>query len=356
MGRLGNSKVKNKKSSCDLEDLYIGGECIRRGERKKIEVPVSRLYDFTELTIPIEVIRGKKEGPVLLVCAAVHGDEINGVEIIRRLLLHKAIKKINGTLIVIPIVNVFGFNNKSRYLPDRRDLNRSFPGASKGSLTAQLANFLVKEVLYKCTHCIDLHTGAVQRSNLPQIRGTLDSPEIEKLAKAFHVPVILNTSPMPGSLRAVSKKRGIQYLVFEGGEALRFDEKVIHSGLNGILSIMTELKMVEKAKVSLLQRKQKDSFIARSCKWARSPSSGIFKAKKGLGDKIIEGDLLGIISDPFGATRIELRSETAGIIIGASNLPLVSEGDAIFNIASFKNVHAVKKSVIGFEGLLDNEL
>ena len=135
---------------------------------------------------------------------------------------------------------------------------------------------------------------------------------------------------------------------------MRFDEKVIHSGLNGILSVMIELKMIDKSKVSLLKRKKKDSFIARSSRWARSPSSGIFRARKKLGDKIIEGDLLGIVSDPFGSVKIELRSDRAGIIIGASNIPLVSEGDAVFNIASFENVHAVKESVTGFEDLLDS--
>lgn len=351
MARL--DEPKTKKKSCKLDDFYIGGECVEAGERKKIEVPVSRLYDFTELTLPVEIIRGLKDGPTLFISAAIHGDEINGVEIIRRLLTHKAIKKINGTLIVIPIVNVFGFNNKSRYLPDRRDLNRSFPGVEKGSLTAQLANFFLKEIVSKCTHGIDLHTGALHRSNLPQIRATLDSPEIKKLAKAFNVPVILDSSPTKGSLREASKKLGVNYLVFEGGEALRFDEKIIHSGLNGVLSVMTELKMIDKQKVSLLKRNKKESFIASSSRWARSPSSGIFRAKKKLGDKVIEGDLLGIVSDPFGAAKIELRSNRAGIIIGASNIPLVSEGDAIFNIASFENIHEVKESVEGFEELLD---
>ncbi|HSG06703.1 MAG TPA: succinylglutamate desuccinylase/aspartoacylase family protein, partial [Nitrospiria bacterium] len=210
-----------------MDDFTLGGCTLKRGERKRVTLEIARLYDFTETGIPIEVIHGRRPGPVLFICGAIHGDEINGVEIIKRLLGHKSLKKIRGTLIAVPIVNVFGFNTKSRYLPDRRDLNRSFPGSKDGSLASQLAHTFMQEVVSKSTHGIDLHTGAVPRSNLPQVRAFLKDPETERLARAFRVPVIINSNFRDGSLREAARERGIPMLLYEGGEALRFNEPVI---------------------------------------------------------------------------------------------------------------------------------
>jgi len=187
------------------DSLEIAGSTIKRGEVKQLEIKVARLYDFTEMSIPVKVIRGKKPGPRLFVTAALHGDEINGVEIIKRLLQKKILKKIRGDLLVIPIVNIFGFNTQSRYLPDRRDLNRSFPGNPKGSQAARLANILFEEIVKKCTHGIDLHTGSNHRENFPQIRACVSDPRARKLVKAFEAPVILNSDLLDGSLRAVAK-------------------------------------------------------------------------------------------------------------------------------------------------------
>lgn len=225
-------------------EIVIGGTSIKPGERRRICLDVAKLYDFTDMNIPIEVVRGKEEGPVLFVSGAIHGDEINGVEIIRRLLVKKALKNIKGTLIAVPIVNVYGFNSNSRYLPDRRDLNRNFPGSPNGSLTAQLAYTFMSEIVDKCTHGIDLHTAAINRANLPQIRACLDDPETQRMAHAFQVPVLLHSTLRDGSLREATRERKIPTLLFEGGEALRFNEKVIKSGLRGVLSVMREIRML----------------------------------------------------------------------------------------------------------------
>jgi len=211
-------------------DFRIGGVSIKKGERRKIELAVSSLYDGTDLSIPVEVIRGKVDGPVLFISAAIHGDEINGTEIVSRILKNKSLKKLKGTLIAIPVVNIFGFNMLSRYLPDRRDLNRSFPGSTNGSLAARLANVFMKEIVKKSTHGIDLHTGAIHRTNLPQIRASMDDVETKRLAFEFGVPVILNSNFRDGSLREAACSKNIPVLLFEGGEALRFDEKIIQLG------------------------------------------------------------------------------------------------------------------------------
>ncbi|MEZ4751260.1 MAG: succinylglutamate desuccinylase/aspartoacylase family protein [Bdellovibrionota bacterium] len=218
-----------------MGDIRIGDTSIALGENKTANLFVARLYDYTDVSIPIRVIRGKEDGPILFVSAALHGDELNGVEIIKRLLRSPSLKKLNGTLIAVPIVNVFGFNNRSRYLPDRRDLNRSFPGRDDGSLASQIAYLFRTEVVEKCTHGLDLHTGAIHRTNLPQIRTNFQDKELVKLAKAFGAPVILDSSQPDGSLRAAATSGKVPVLCYEGGEALRFDELAIKAGLAGTI-------------------------------------------------------------------------------------------------------------------------
>ncbi len=323
------------------EGFSIGGQKIEPGERRLISLSVSKLYDFTEVNLPIEVIHGKKSGPVLFISSAIHGDEINGIEIIRRLLKHKPLNRLCGTLITIPVVNIFGFNNLSRYLPDRRDLNRSFPGSSKGSLAAQLAHLFTTEILEKCTHGIDLHTGALHRSNLPQIRGCVDDRDTSRLAFQFGVPVIINANSRDGSLRAEARKKNIPILLYEGGEALRYDEQVIRMGVNGIKSVMQTIGMLP----SKTQRKRKEAFISRKTVWVRAPGSGILTPDKHLGARVEAKETLGFIRDPFGKHEVPVPARDAGIIIGMAQLPLVNKGDALFHIATFVNTHKVKKTI-----------
>ncbi|MES2983764.1 MAG: succinylglutamate desuccinylase/aspartoacylase family protein [Pseudomonadota bacterium] len=312
--------------------LNIGGEEILLGERRQLALTVAKLYDFTDMKIPVEVVRGLTAGPTLFISAAIHGDEINGVDIVRRLLKHRALKSIHGTLIAIPIVNVFGFNDKSRYLPDRRDLNRSFPGAEHGSLASQIAYMFRTEIVSQSTHGIDLHTGAIHRRNLPQIRADLSRPANLMLAKAFGAPVILNASPRDGSLREMVDGQKIPMLLYEAGTALRFDKRAALMGVEGILNVMRAIGMLPEAKLVTPTPKP---FIAKSSQWVRAPISGIFVTRKKLGERVVKGDKLGFITNPFGDYEYAILSPTDGIIIGNSILPLANEGDGIYHIAVF---------------------
>ncbi len=279
---------------------------------------MGKLYTHTEAIMPVQVICGRQAGPVLFICAALHGDEINGVEIIRRLLRLPALRRMKGTLMAVPVVNLYGFINQSRYLPDRRDLNRSFPGSAKGSLAARTARLFMNEVVSKATHGIDLHTGAINRYNLPQIRANLDDPETLILAKAFATPVILNAPLREGSLRQTAFEKNTPILVYEAGEALRFDEVSIRGGVNGILSVMRALEMLPKSRKAGF----KEPLVARSSSWVRAPQSGIFRANVKEGERVTRDQtLLGIVADPFGESEEEIWSPLSGIVIGLLKLP-----------------------------------
>lgn len=328
--------------------LLIGGESFAPGDRKKTQLEVASLYDYTKLSIPIEVIRGKRPGPILFISAAIHGDEINGIEIVKRLSQKHSLRNIKGTLILVPIVNVFGFNSKSRYLPDRRDLNRCFPGSEKGSLGSRLASIFMKEIVNKCTHGIDLHTGAIHRTNLPQIRACLDDPETKELAISFGVPVIINSSLRDGSLREAARKKKVKTLLFEGGEALRFNETVIKAGVNGCLSVMRSIGMLS-SKASQHKSPQKKVYSANQSYWVRANHSGSFKLHKSLGDQIDQGEKLATITDPFGEDPHIIYAKEDGIIIGISQIPLVNKGDAMIHIANFGNSTKVRKAIELFD-------
>ncbi|MFC1665247.1 succinylglutamate desuccinylase/aspartoacylase family protein [Pseudomonadota bacterium] len=323
----------------------IGDVEISPGSRQTVDLPVAMLHTHTPLTMPVHVINGKREGPRLFVSAAVHGDEINGVEIIRRLLDRADIRNIHGTLIAIPIVNLFGFLQHTRYLPDRRDLNRSFPGSEKGSLAARLANILMTEIVTQCTHGIDLHTAAVHRTNLPQIRINLDDPESLRLAKAFGTPVIIHADVRDGSLREASVAQNIPMLLYEAGEALRFDEVSIRAGLRGIVNVLRELEMLPKR----TRRRQPTGTVAKSTSWVRAPESGVLRFPVALGAQVTEDSVLGLVSDPFGGRDTEILAPGSGIVIGKTVIPLVNEGEAMFNIARFDDVEGAADKVKDFQ-------
>lgn len=329
--------------------VTINGVTIQPGEQRVIDLPIGKLYTRIDVNIPLQVICGKTSGPTLFVSAAIHGDELNGVEIARRLLKTSALKRLRGTLIVIPVVNIFGIIQHSRYLPDRRDLNRSFPGSSKGSLAARLAHTFLQDVVRQCDYGIDLHTGAVHRSNLPQIRANLDDPETRLLAEAFSVPVLLNSNLRDGSLRQVANEYGVKVLLYEAGEALRFDELSIRAGVRGILSFMRTLNMLPSTKSP---SKHHEPFIARSSSWERAPESGILRSVAALGVRVNKGDILGVISDPsdlLDQTECSVTAQYSGLVIGKSNIPLVNEGDALFHIARFEDINEAAASVEGFQ-------
>jgi predicted deacylase len=327
--------------------IKIGPFEIAPGERKDINLPVADLYTHTPLDMPVQVINGRYSGPRLFVTAAIHGDELNGVEIIRRLLKTRLLNRLRGTLIAVPIVNVFGVLNHSRYLPDRRDLNRSFPGTGRGSMADRLANLLIREVVSKCTHGIDIHTGAIHRSNLLHIRANLDDPETAELARAFGVPVLVNSNLRDGSLRLAASDLGIPTLLYEAGEALRFDEVSIRAGVTGILNVMRALGMLPK--LATARTRQMTPVEARSTFWVRSPRGGILRTHVKLGEKVLEGTRLATISDPFGDKEQLVTSPHAGIALGRTSLPLVNEGDALFHIARMPKLTALVEALEQFE-------
>ncbi len=329
--------------------LVIGGVEVHRGTRQTVEIQLPLLYTHTPVMMSAKVIRGRRDGPCLFVSAAVHGDEINGVEIIRRLIRAPGLKHLSGTLIAVPVVNVYGFVRQSRYLPDRRDLNRNFPGSIKGSLTARLANAFLEEVVAKCTHGVDLHTGAVHRENLPQIRCSFEEgSELERMAKAFGSPVILNSQLRDGSMREAACSMGVPVLVYEGGEALRFDELVIRAGVSGVIGVMRELGMLKPSTRSR-SRHRPEPVVARSSQWVRASQSGILRAIIPLGARVKKNDLLGHIADPLGENEAPVSTPVSGVVIGKVNLPLVSEGEALYHIARFGAPDTAAETVEQFQ-------
>lgn len=314
--------------------ITVGGREIAPGTRATVNIPVARLYTHSEISLPIQIVHGRREGPCLFVSAAIHGDEICGVEIIRQLLERKGLSKLRGTLFAVPVVNVYGFLNHSRYLPDRRDLNRSFPGSETGSLTSRLARIFMTEVVERCTHGIDLHTGSNHRVNLPQIRARMNDEETARLAHAFGAPVILDANLRDGSLREAGVERGLPILLYEAGEALRYDADVTRIGLRGVTAVMREIGMLPAQKRS---RPAARSVVAKASTWVRAPISGVLHGAVSAGKTVDSGEVLGMISDPFGHEKTEVQSPVRGIVVGRLKLPLVYQGDALFHVASLED-------------------
>ena len=309
----------------------IGAFSIAAGTRKTIELPISVLANHTPISLPVHVINGARPGSTFFISAVVHGDEILGVEIVRRVVRHPALKDLAGTLLAVPIVNAFGFLNHSRYMPDRRDLNRSFPGSDRGSLASLLADLFMKEVVLRAQYGIDLHTAALHRSNLPQIRIAPDQSELLSLAKQFAAPVILVSKLRDGTLRQCARDNGVKVLLYEAGEALRFDETAIATGVSGILNVMASLKMIVQKATA-----RTPSAISKSSSWLRAPEGGILRSSVEIGAHVSKGETIGEISSPLGEQSAAIIAEDEGIIVGRTNLPVVNRGDALFHVARMK--------------------
>jgi predicted deacylase len=328
------------------EPFEIAGETVRPGTRQTVRIPVARLYTYTDMDMAVQVVHGRRDGPCLFVSAAVHGDELNGVEIIRRLLRRKVLARLRGTLLAVPVVNAFGLITQSRYLPDRRDLNRSFPGKESGSLTARLASTFLEEIVSRSTHGIDLHTGSNYRSNLPQLRATLDDELTLQLARAFATPVILDASTRDGSLREAVVDRGVPMLLYEAGEALRFDEVAIKVGLRGVMNVMRAIGMLPALK------RAPPSFeptVARKSLWVRSPRSGLLRAGVRLGEKVTRGAVVAHVADAMGTEDVAVPAPASGIVIGLLRNPLVYRGDALMHIARFDDLEEVEDTIEAFQ-------
>ncbi|MFP7569532.1 succinylglutamate desuccinylase/aspartoacylase family protein [Marivita sp. S2033] len=324
------------------DGFKIAGECIEAGTRKTVNLPISTLSDHTPVTLSAHVIHGRSDGPTIFVSAGIHGDEVIGVEIVRRLLRAKNLKSVRGTLIVVPIVNTFGFLNHSRYLPDRRDLNRCFPGSANGSLASRLAHIFMDEIVARCSLGIDLHSAAIHRMNLPQIRVSANNPQTLKLAYAFGAPVILTSALRDGSLRQEAKARGVDVLLYEAGEGMRFDEMSVRAGVAGILRVLKETGLLPAAGIAKPRAK---SLLCTNSSWMRAPVGGLLRMFKGEGDVVEEGDIVAAISDPFGDGEIEVVARNGGIIVGRAVMPVVHEGDALFHIAAVKSADVAEAAV-----------
>lgn len=332
--------------------FQLASSSVPAGSRAIVDIPFGKLYTHTELNIGAHVIHGRQAGPVLLVTAALHGDEINGVEICRRLLKLPRLSRLKGTLIVVPIVNTYGFVQQSRYLPDRRDLNRSFPGSEKGSLGSRMAWQFTDKILKKCTHAIDLHTGAIHRSNLPQVRASAKDKTALKMAEAFNAPVIIKAASRDGTMRGTANDLSIPILLYEAGEALRFDEQSIKIGVRGILNVMADLGMLTVAGRKTATR----SLFSKKSSWIRAEHDGIARYYIGLGQTVKFGDLLAHIYSPYSDFEVAVTATMEGIVIGRNNLPLVNEGEALFHIAEVSSLDEAEKTLDAISDEVDNAM
>jgi predicted deacylase len=320
----------------------IGTHEVAPGTRMGVDLPVSVLSNHTPMTLPVHVLHGAKPGPTLFLSGVVHGDEILGVEIIRRVLRHASLKHLSGTVLAVPIVNAFGFLSHSRYMPDRRDLNRSFPGSDHGSLASLLADLFMREVVMRSNYGIDLHTAALHRTNLPQIRVAPGEPELIELAEAFGPPVVLVSKLRDGTLRQCARDVGVKVLLYEGGEALRFDEVAIRAGVVGILRVMKHLGMLPQSEPARSKVAPAFSFAST---WLRAAEGGILRSGLNIGDHVLAGEIVAEVSDPLGGNPVEVVADAGGIIIGRTNLPIVNRGDALFHVAQMKDMETSRERV-----------
>lgn len=307
--------------------ITIKDQKIGKGQKKKVNLNIARLPTYTNIDLPVHVYRAKDDGPVLLLTGGLHGDEINGIEIIRRLIETESIIPENGTVIALPIVNVYGFILYERGVPDGKDINRSFPGAKGGSLARLLAFTLMTEIIPQIDCGVDFHTGGASRSNFPQIRCTFNLQQAKELAKAFSPPVILHSTLISKSLRSAAHKKGKQILVYESGESLRFSEHGIQQGVNGTLRLMKHLGMRSEAPMDTVPR------MFRKSTWVRARNAGLFTPAFELGASVNKKDVLGYINDPFGGKKTKVVFSGDGAIIGQNNNPIVHKGDALIHIA-----------------------
>lgn len=318
----------------EYKKMTILGQEIVPGKGVQLNLEVAHLHTRTPIQVPVLVERAKEDGPTLLVMAGLHGDELNGIEIVRRFLRKKLNKPAKGTIICLPIFNIFGFLNLKRELPDGRDLNRSFPGSNNGSLAAQFAFHFMKEIAPYCDYIIDFHTGAAQRNNFPQIRCVFSDHESVELAKIFNPPFILNSSLIPKTLRESMVKRNKMLLLFEGGKSNNIEENVVEEGLNGLKRVITHLGMRNyKFDIS----KDREPIFIGENKWMRAPSSGMFQCFVVNGTAVQKGAILALVTDPYGKYEKKIKASQSGYVICINEASVVYKGDAIIHIAKEKS-------------------
>lgn len=309
--------------------LVILGKEIMPGKGAWLNMDVAKLHTNTAIQVPVIVQRAKKDGPVILLMAGMHGDEINGIEVIRRIIRKGWNKPTAGTVICIPVFNIFGFLNVSRELPDGRDLNRSFPGSVNGSLASQFAYHFMKEIAPVVDYVIDFHTGGAQRSNAPQIRCVFSDKISMELARIFNPPFIVHSSYISKSIREEMHKRNKKILLFEGGKANSLDESVINHGMDGIRRILEHFHM-RNFKTEPLQKDE--PVLIKDSKWIRATHSGMFNVVVENGCKVAKSEVLGLISDPYGNSERKIKSPIEGYVFCVNESPIITKGDALFHI------------------------
>jgi hypothetical protein len=313
------------------QPFSIAGEDVAPGSARDVGFAITTMATGTASSLSVRVLHGARPGPAVFVSAAIHGDEIIGTAVIQRLAQELDPAALAGTVLLVPVANIFGFITHNRYLPDRRDLNRSFPGSAGGSLAGQLAHVFYREVVGRCSLGIDIHSAAIHRYNLPQIRIAAGNRRLVELAMAFGAPVIIESPLRDGSLRDLAAKKGVDMLLMEAGEALRFDRLSIETGVEGVTRVLAHLGMIEAddglSAVGIPARANKSV-------WVRAPRGGVAQMVRESGDPVRKGDVLARVGGLFGEDVQELVSPLDGIIIGHATLPVVHQGDALFHIAA----------------------
>lgn len=306
----------------------FNGQRIRPGASADVRLKVSETYTADPISIPVTVVRGRRPGPTLFMTASVHGDELNGVGIIRALLNDYDLSDLAGTLLAVPVANVPGFLQLERSLPDGRDLNRSFPGSSSGSLTARVAHILFQQVIRRSDFGLDLHTGGGERSNYPHVRADLDDPRVAELARAFGPRLVIHGTGPDRSLRRTAVRHGVATIVYEAGGPRRLEKPFIRAGLKGATNVLAHLKMIDGPVTP-----PPICLEARKTQWLRAKVGGILDLKVELGQPVRRGDVISVNTNPFGRERSQLEASFSGIVIGLTRIPLVHPGDAICHVA-----------------------
>lgn len=309
-------------------DFELGGIPTPPGGRKLVNLPLSALSNRTPMSLPVTVIHGVGEGPTVFVSAAIHGDEFTGVGICRHLLADDDLVVEAGTLLVIPIVNTYGFISHTRYLPDGRDLNRTFPGSPKGSLASRLAHLFLHEIVKRSDYGIDLHSAALHRQNLPQVRVDVGEVRAFDIACAFGAPIIVHSGLREGSLRQAGKELDVPIIVYEGGEGLRFDRFSVLMGVTGVCRVLAHLGMIRGG-----VEPAGEAVVATGSSWVRAGESGLFRPDLSVGDSCAAGQAIGAIGDPYGRRAVDVIAGFDGLVIGRSEMPAVNEGDPLFHVA-----------------------
>ncbi|MBX0292280.1 succinylglutamate desuccinylase/aspartoacylase family protein [Hymenobacter sp. HSC-4F20] len=308
--------------------MCLNGLVIKPGEQVLTRLVISRLPSGTVIDIPVHVFRALEPGPTVLLMAGLHGDEVNGIETIRRLIRRQLLQPLRGTILAIPILNIYGFLNFSREVPDGKDVNRSFPGNPRGSLASRVAARFMREIMPLIDYGIDFHTGGAARANISQIRCLLhQDAETDALAEAFAAPFTLHAGLRPGSLRETAMQQGRRIIVYETGESLRLDEPGIDLGIAGTFRVLQHLGMVAEAAPPA-----RPSVVCLRSTWLRAKYAGLFHSLVHLGQYIEKGQVFGAVADPYGETSVRLESPVAGYIIGLNHMPVVNQGDALVHV------------------------